>query len=155
MLERAQLGDHASGNQLAVPIDLLQELLVKAGAVWTDKTAKMNSILAENELVVADASLGIGNQEISVVGIQVLVEKVSKSEGNVIRDLMEWKGISLKDMAETYGGKSAASNLANFLAKPNDQLDVIRTATKEKIALALGIDLNFFQALIQKRLAEV
>ena len=50
---------------------------------------------------------------------------------------MTWRNIPLKVAAERYGGKSAAANLANFLARSNDELATMRTSTVRRVAGAL------------------
>ena len=49
------------------------------------------------------------------------------------------KNLSLKEVAERYGGNSASANLANYLARPDLELAVMRRSTALKIAQAMEV----------------
>lgn len=74
-----------------------------------------------------------------------IVEIVKKENCGLVRAIMTFRGYSLKEVAARYGGASAAANLANIMARPNDSLAVMRPATLKRLAQALSCPVEWLE----------
>lgn len=145
-------GSEFEGKGFVVSEGLLCKLLVLAGAKM-NKEIELNSVsIQKNEYLLNIDVEEIVNEEIGYVLPLALLEVSSNEEGNAIRCIMNWKAYSLKEIGDRYGGKSAASNLANFLSKTDFELMRTRKSTMAKIANSLDVALPLLQSLIEFRI---
>ncbi|MEM6270274.1 MAG: hypothetical protein AAF998_12605 [Bacteroidota bacterium] len=130
--------EEGQGSFFRIQESVLIELFLAAGAIQKPKNEKMN----ENELIVdgeiAEVNKTSDNQYFDTTMPQVLIEDRENPEGKLVRAIMEHGNLSLKVVAERYGGKSGAANVANFMAKTNRELATMRASTRRKLATALG-----------------
>jgi hypothetical protein len=108
-----------------------------AGAVPGADIQKMN----QNELLEsASGAVPSYMHENQIFNIQLpeaIIEEWSGKGENLVRAIMNFKNLTLKEVGERYGGKSGAANLANFMAKSNDELAAMRDSTLRRLAGAL------------------
>lgn len=136
---------------LIVPESYLVELFLAMGAVTEGSAQKMNKNESVEVQVSDVGSKSIVNQDINMGSPQVLLEEWRMSEENLIRCIMKFKNLGLKTVAERYGGKSAAANIANFLAKSDEELATMRSSTMRRLAEALGCPLEWLLLLKQEK----
>lgn len=113
------------------------EILQALGAVRLsvkDKNELPSSKMNDSEVVLGEGSV---IQRDSTHLPKAIVELMQKEKVNLIKAIMIYKKMSLKEVAERYGGKSGAANMANFMAKSPEDLTSIRASTFHKIAHAL------------------
>ena len=91
------------------------------------------------------------NEQIGAALGEVELEDRCAGEGNAIRWVMNHYRMSLKEIAIRYGGKSAASNIANYLSKSDCELMAVRNSTIRRIAEALEISASEFETLVTLR----
>jgi len=87
------------------------------------------------------------NQLLDIGLPQVVIEDWKNSDKNLIRAILDFKDMPLKDVADRYGGRSAAANLANFMAKPDADLGTMRKSTAERLAAALEVPAEWILAV--------
>lgn len=145
----SKMADNES-NSLLVSERVLVELFLAAGALPPSRIEKMNPLLHLNESIQSLSSKSIDNQNNNTEMVKAMVEYVLAGEGNRIRYLMQRKRIALSELAKRYGGKSAASNLANFLAKPDDEIVKMRAATLLRLAASLECPVEWLHKPIPK-----
>ena len=135
-----------------IPEELLVRIMLKAGAILPSRKGEMNSEGVKNELAESLLAKSVDNE--LVVGLldEALLEVSAQNAGNSIRSIMVWKNLSLKEMGLRYGGKSGASNLANFLSKSDIELQVVKRTTLLRIAEALDFPIEQLEQLIQHRI---
>lgn len=118
---------------------VLIELFMELGAKYDGKMNEVGSEGFKNESPSIFNVPGAESQSFDGGIPQALVEDMEKNEINVLRAIMLYKNMTLKEVADAYGGKSAAANLANFLARSNEELGKMRRSTVTRIADALGV----------------
>lgn len=134
-------------GEVKVEERLLVDLFLLAGAVLPSDLLKMN----KNELGDRSRASGVAfvsdNQSTDGVIPKVIVEEWQGNDENLVRVIMNYKNQTLKDVAERYGGKSGAANLANFMAKSNAELAAMRDSTLRKLADALECPVDWLFAV--------
>lgn len=148
----AKNGDNGHGGKDEIKVEerLLIELFLLAGAVSLSDLRKMN----KNESVVSSGSqlrpFVSDNQGISMGLPEVIVQEWSGEGENLVRAIMNYKNRTLKEVAERYGGKSGAANLANFMAKSNEDLAGMRDSTLRRLAEALECPVDWLMVVREK-----
>jgi hypothetical protein len=136
-------------GMILVPEGFLVRVFLEMGAVEASEIEKMNSTKAKNE---SPREVGVQyseNQDVDAVLPPSLVEIRRSDEGNMIRCILKYKGLTLKEVSERYGGKSGASNVANFLSKTDAELNQVRASTLARLAQALDCPLEWFDLLAE------
>jgi DNA-binding Xre family transcriptional regulator len=128
---------------LAVREDLLVQLFIAAGAISYENLGKMNDPIVKNEFDYEVDAFSAENQIVSHDLPQSILEVVKAGKENRLRAIMFAKGLSLKEVAERYGGKSAASNVANFLQKKDEDVRIMRQSTLQRLATALDCPIDW------------
>lgn len=156
MLKNAEkiVSDQNEEVHFLVNEDLLVKLMLRLGAIPKPSHSELRSKDVENELELNSEGLVIENESFSVALDEALLEVNRNESGNAIRIMMVWKNISLKDLGIRYGGKSGASNLANFLSKSDAELQAVKPTTLLRIASALDCTIAQLNQLIAYRIAQ-
>jgi hypothetical protein len=134
-------------NEIAINEQVLVELFLLAGAWPTAQIQKMNKNESVNPGTVVMGVGVVDNQSYSRALPQVIVQEVEIAGGNLVKAIMNFKNYSLKEVAERYGGKSGAANLANFMAKSNNELAAVRDSTLRKLADALECPVDWLMVV--------
>ena len=138
-------------DELVLSKEAVVELFVRLGA----KGETENELEAgENEKMNENSESGMkgdDNQADGYVMPKALLEEWGKEGKNLIRAVMDHKDLQLKSVAEKYGGKSAAANLSNFLAKSDEELAAMRTSTMQRLATALDCPVEWLLQLKAKK----
>lgn len=126
-----------SKNELRISKETVIELFVRLGAVSKKENEE---VVSENEKMKnaqRDESKGLENQLNESILPQAILDKWTSSGENLIRTILDHKDLQAKVVADRYGGKSAAANISNFLAKTDAELATMRVSTMERLAEAL------------------
>ena len=137
----------AAKDELTISKEAAIELFIRLGAgagVKNEIGVRENEKMNVEEGVEEEED---GNQGVDVGMPEVLVEMWGQGEQNLIRAIMEFKKLPLKEVAERYGGKSAAANISNFLAKSDRELGAMRLSTMTRLAKALDCPLDWLTQL--------
>lgn len=134
-------------NEWTVSVDSLEKILAAMGCVRQGENEKMNELgVGKMKLPKVEANTSV-NQEIGSSLPEALVEEWLRSGNNLLRATMDHLGLSLKELAEQYGGSSAAANLSNLFARSDEELQTTRSSTLHKIARAMDCPEDWFDIL--------
>lgn len=128
----------AQKSELVLSKEAAIELFIRLGArgeIKNESIGVENEKMNENSILVDSV---IENQEDEYAIPKAILEKSRKEGQNLIRAIMEHKNLQLKEVALRYGGKSAAANLSNFLAKTDEELGAMRVSTMTRLAKAMN-----------------
>lgn len=109
--------------------------------VSENKNEKMNKMNPKNEILENEqgsVKLVYENQMFNPSLPKQILNVMAAENCNLLKAIMVFRGLSLKQVAQAYGGVSASANLSNFMARSNSELASMRPATARKIAAALG-----------------
>lgn len=123
------------------------ELLAELGCEWKADQGKMNVEDVQKMNPGKNEVIGVGNEGFSVHLPQQLLDHARSSDQNFIRCIFDYQNVSLKEVARKYGGRSAAANLSNLMAKPNHELVSMRSSTMERLAAALECPLEWISLI--------
>lgn len=138
-----------SGRMYLVSEEWAVSLFRALGAVHTGEFASKMNKDEENESS-DDLSLESIKNQLFIYGLpKELIEEIVGGDTNVLRSFMDYQSRSLTEVANQYGGKSAAANLSNLLAKSNQELAGVRSATIKKFADAVGMPEDWIRVAIQ------
>ena len=127
-----------------VPESWIVEVLHLLGAEYSMKMKQSGPENEKNEFLSMPGHYVIKNQLLSLGFPEESLELIETAGYNVIKAVMEYRKLSLKDVAEKYGGKSGAANIANFLARTDEELRNTRKSTLVKIATAMDVPAQWF-----------
>lgn len=126
---------------------LLCKMFLEMGAV---QHSKMKIQINKNELIEQPLQLQLFASPGEVHLPRELVDVMKKDNVNLLRAIMTYKKLELKDVALKYGGKSAAANISNFLARTNEELMTARPKTLQRLALAFDCPDDWLLRYFQK-----
>ena len=138
-------------DELVMSKEAVVELFVRLGArgkVKNESGVGKNEKMNENN---ENEGQRNDNQGDGYAMPKALLEEWGKEGKNLIRAVMDHKDLQLKSVAEKYGGKSAAANLSNFLAKSDEELAAMRTSTMQRLATALDCPVEWLLQLKAKK----
>ena len=117
--------------------DDLVELFLSLGALYHPVSNK-NELNENGEEFVLNGGAFMSENQYDEGYMYKASIDLSSSEGiNILKALFLTKNLSLKQVAEAYGGKSAAANLSNFFARSDEELSRMRKSTVIRIAEAM------------------
>lgn len=129
-----------------VPEETIVQLLLKCGAIPPIKNEFIPENSAINEGTLQESKKASDNQMDYDRLPKALLEIWKAGQTNFLKALMEYQGIELKTLAARYGGSSASANLANFLAKSDQELSSMRPSTLQKLAQAFQVPIEWLTA---------
>lgn len=142
---KCRVNEVESESVYCIPESMLVAMFVEMGGKYEGFVTKNESVFLKMNESDPSISLSFENQAIITTLPKELIELMADREGNRIRAIMSYRGTSLKEVADRYGGKSAAANIANFLSRTDEELTHMRDSTKVKLARALDCPVEWLR----------